>query len=133
MQLMVEPEPNRMFQYHFEKLESWQLARALNKELYILTDTFPKREQFGLTAQIRRAGISITSNLAEGVSRSTPRAQASFTEIAFGSLMEVLCQLTVSADIGYITEEQLTQLRPRIEKLSNKLNALRKSQAGRIK
>ena len=75
-----------MFIYSFEKLEAWQLSKLLNKELYNMTREFPDEERFGLISQIRRATISVSSNRVEGV--NTPKAQANYSEIAFGSLME---------------------------------------------
>lgn len=79
-----------MHRFGFEKLETWQVARQFTKDIYDITRTFPGEEKFGLVSQMRRAAISVGSNLAEGVSRTTPKAQANFSEMAYGSLMEVL-------------------------------------------
>jgi len=122
-----------MFTYSFEKLEVWQLSRVLNKDLYLLTKDFPGEEKFGLISQIRRASISVSSNLAEGVSRKSAKDQARFSEIAFGSLMEVMCQLTLSCDLGYLDEANLIQQRIGIERLSNKINSLWNAQINKSK
>lgn len=81
-----------------------------------------------MTSQIRRAGISITCNLAEGSSRITGKDQARFTEIAYGSLLEVLNLLIAAVDLEYIRQHELDNLRPLVEEIGNKLNRLRESQ-----
>lgn len=117
-----------MKQYFFEKLEVWQRARILVKEVYQLTQKMPPEEKFGLTAQIRRAALSVTCNLVEGVSRTTGKEQARYSEIAYGSLMEVLNLLILSADLSYITTSEMDTHRTIIEEISHKINQLRKSQ-----
>jgi four helix bundle protein len=120
-----------MYTYSFEKLEVWQLSRNTVKDIYKITEQFPDKERFGLTSQIRRAIVSVSSNLAEGSSRKTSREQARFTQIAFSSLLEVLNQLILSTDLNYISTEELNEIRPKIEELSNKLNAFYNSQINR--
>ena len=120
-----------MYQYSFEKLEVWQLSRELVKEIYRVTSSFPIEEQFGLTRQLRRASISISSNLAEGSSRKSWKDQAHFTQMSFGSLMEVLNQLIISVDLEMINKNDLDDLRPKIEMIGNKLNSFRNSQLTR--
>lgn len=92
------------------------------------TQKFPSEEKFGLTNQLRRASVSIASNLAEGTSRKTNKDKAHFTTIAFSSLMEVLNQIIISKELNFIDENNYQVIRIEIEKNSNKLNALRKSQ-----
>ena len=82
--------------FSFEKLNVWQLSLTFANDIYKITKSFPVEERYGLTNQLRRASISIASNLAEGSSRSNRNDKARFTQIAFGSLMEVLCQLTIA-------------------------------------
>ncbi len=86
--------------YSFEKLDSWVDARKLVKWIYEKTAKFPAEEKFGLVMQLRRAGISIVSNLAEGSARMTPKDQAHFTNLAYSSLIEVLNQLIIAADLN---------------------------------
>ncbi len=117
--------------YSFEKLEVWTLARALNLKVYGVSKLFPVDERFVLTSQIRRASVSISSNIAEGSTRISGKEQARFSEIAFGSLMEVLNQLILAADLEYIFETEMNEFRPQIEEIGNKLNKLRKAQLKR--
>ena len=117
-----------MYIYSFEKLNVWQKARDLNSKVYQITKSYPKEELYGLVQQIRRASISISSNLAEGSSRTSYKDKARFTNIAYGSLLETLNQLILSKDLNYISEEDYIELRPLIEEIGNKLNALRNSQ-----
>ncbi len=114
--------------YSFERLDVWQLSRKLTKNIYKISSEFPSEEKFGLVSQIRRASISVTSNIAEGSSRKSGKEQARFSEIAFGSLMEVLSQLIAAKDLEFISEEEINNQRPLIEEIGNKLNKLRQSQ-----
>ena len=117
-----------MYQFSFERLDVWQKSRELAKAIYQITKDFPPDERFGLTSQIRRAAISVSSNIAEGCSRHQPKDKSRFTEIAYGSLLEVLNQLILSADVEILTVEKVNEIRPLIEEIGNKLNKLRESQ-----
>ena len=117
--------------FSFEKLDVWQISRKLTLEIYKITNSFPDEEKYGLTNQLRRASVSIVSNLAEGSGRTNKNDKARFTQIAYGSLTEVLCQLIIAKDLKYITNYKLDELRITIEEISNKLNALRRSQLNR--
>ena len=119
--------------YSFEKLDVWKLSRKLTKNIYQISAGFPDSEKFGLTSQIRRASISVSSNTAEGSSRKSGIEQARYTEIAFGSLLEILNQLIAANDLEYITEEVVNKERPLIEEIGNKLNKLRETQLKRGK
>ena len=114
--------------FAFERLEVWQLARKFFKQAYALIDTFPSSERYNLVDQIRRATTSIALNLAEMTSRSSYKEQAHYSEIAYGSTIEVYCALLLSYDLGYIDEQQLEELKEKISELSNKINALKNSQ-----
>ena len=114
-------------EYSFEKLEAWKKSRLLVKKIYYITNTFPSEEKFGLTNQIRRAIVSVSSNIAEGSTRQTSKEKARYYEIAFGSLIEVLNQLILGYDIGYLTEDEINKIRPQIEETGRILNALYKS------
>jgi four helix bundle protein len=116
-----------MRKYSFEKLDVWQLSRALTKEIYLVTREFPADEKYGIINQLRRASISICSNIAEGSARTQKKDKARFIEIAFGSLMEVLNQLIISKDLSFLSEYEFENLRPKIEQIGNMLNSLRKS------
>ena len=114
--------------FAFERLEVWQLARKFFKQAYTIIDTFPSSERYNLVDQIRRAATSITLNLAEMTSQSSYKEQAHYSEIAYGSTIEVYCAFLLSYDLGYINEQQLEELKEKISELSNKINALKNSQ-----
>ena len=86
----------------FTKLVAWQESHALVLFIYRATKEFPKDELFGLVSQMRRAAVSITSNIAEGFSRTTYREKIQFYTIALGSLTELENQLLVARDVGYL-------------------------------
>lgn len=81
-----------MFTYSFEKLEVWIESKKLTTDLYFITKNFPPEEKFGLTSQIRRASISVCSNIAEGSARKINKDKAHFTIMGFSSAVEVLNQ-----------------------------------------
>ena len=116
------------YEFSFEKLGVWKLSVDLIKEVYKITKNYPDEEKFGIVSQLRRAAVSISSNLAEGSSRISYKDQAHFTQISFSSLMELLCQMIISEELGYIDEKQLLKIREKIEEISNKLNSLRNYQ-----
>jgi len=122
---------NSRNEYSFEKLRVWQGARELAKTVYTMTSKFPPREVYGLRSQCNRAVISVAANLAEGSSRYSRKDQAHFSEIAYGSLMELACLLIVSTDVGVLSEVDEHALRQSIEKVSGQLNALHRSQRAR--
>ena len=82
--------------YNFEKLDVWQRAMDLTTEIYRITAHFPESERFGLTAQLRRACVSVPSNLAEGVNRRTGKDKMRLLNVAYGSLMEALTQILLA-------------------------------------
>ncbi len=114
--------------YSFEKLTVWQESKNLVKDIYRLTKSFPSEERFGLISQLRRASVSIASNLAEGTSRKTNKDKAHFTTISFSSAMEVLNQLIISKELNFLSEKDYILVREKLEKITNMLNALRNSQ-----
>lgn len=114
--------------YSFEKLNVWQESIKLIKNIYKITNDFPKEEKFGLVSQLRRASVSIASNLAEGTSRKTQKDKAHFTTIAFSSAMEVLNQLIISKELNLISKNDYILARQKLEKITNMLNSLRNKQ-----
>ena len=116
------------YQFTFEKLRVWQASRVFVKDIYNVTNNFPREEKYSLIDQLRRASISISSNLAEGSSRISSKDQAHFTNMAYSSLMELLNQLYIANDLNYISNEIFIELKKKISEISNQLNALRKSQ-----
>jgi four helix bundle protein len=102
-------------------------AIAFADVIYTLTKAFPEDERFGLTNQMRRAAVSISSNIAEGSSRSSRPDFARFIEIATGSVFEVVSQATISKRQGFLSEEAYSQVYAAAEKQSRMLSGLRRS------
>ncbi|MGX7668197.1 four helix bundle protein [Flavobacterium pedocola] len=96
--------------------------------MYQVTSEFPETEKFGLISQLRRASISICSNVAEGSARKSFKDKTHFTTMAFSSAVEVLNQLIISHELKFISENQYIDLRKNLESITNKLNALRNYQ-----
>ena len=94
----------------FRKLNVYIKAKELVKQVYVLLKKFPREEQYALCDQLRRAVISVPSNIAEGSGRQSDKDQAHFYTIAYGSLMETLSQLDVACDLGYISHEEFDQM-----------------------
>lgn len=95
---------------NFTDLIVWKNGHNLVLQIYKLTKKFPKEEKYGLSDQIRRAAVSITSNIAEGFGRMKYNDKAHFYTIALGSIYEVQNQILISKDIGYVTEEECNLL-----------------------
>lgn len=114
--------------YSFEKLECWQSARKLAGWTYRATKLFPDYEKFGLVSQMRRAAISIASNIAEGTSRKTSKDQAHFSTIAYSSTVELLNDLLIAQDLNFLSEELYVEGRELIENQTLLIAGLRKSQ-----
>jgi four helix bundle protein len=113
--------------FRFEKLEVWQLARQLNHKVYTASRSFPDEERYALTSQLRRASVSASSNIAEGAGRNSDNDFAHYLEVAYGSLLEVVSQLFLASDEGYLPAEPLTILLVDADQLAGKLVALSKS------
>ena len=117
--------------YSFEKLEVFKEARELVVWIYSITKEYPSEEKFGLVTQLRRAAVSVVSNLAEGSSRKSAKDQAHFSQIAYSSLLEILTQLILSGDLHFIPEDTVTDGISNIENLTMKIAALRNAQLAR--
>jgi four helix bundle protein len=101
--------------YSFEKLECWQQARQLSVWTYRITQKFPAEEKFGMVSHMRRAAISIASNLAEGSSRKTAKDKNHFSTIAYSSTVELLNDLIIANDLNFLTETLYKEGREKIE------------------
>ena len=119
--------------YSFEKLECWQHARKLAVWTYKNTKNFPSEEKFGIVSQMRRAVISIASNIAEGTSRKTAKEQSHFSTISYSSTIELLNDFIISNDLVFLSDEQYKEGRELIEKQTLLIASLRKSQQLKIK
>jgi four helix bundle protein len=113
--------------FNFEKLDVWQKAIEFADLIYNKTRSFPAEERFGLTNQLRRAAISISSNIAEGSSRSSKSDFARFVEIATGSVFEVVSQAFIAHCEGFLSEDQFRKIYTDAEELSRMLSGLRES------
>ena len=113
--------------FNFEKLNAYQNARLLVKDVYNLLDKFPQKEEFALKSQLRGAVVSIPSNIAEGMGRISDKEKVHFIEIAYSSLMEVYCQLQLANDLNYITNSDFDYIKPLIEDNAKLLSGLRKN------
>ena len=116
----------------FTQLETWKEGHRLVIDIYQITRGFPKEEVFGLTSQLRRAAVSITSNVAEGFSRNSAKDKSQFYCIALGSLTEIQNQLLVAKDIGYIPLTKFQELAKRTVTVSKLMNGLIKSAQDRV-
>jgi len=105
------------------ELESWQRAREFVSVIYELTRKFPQDERFGLTAQLRRASISIPSNIAEGAARSTTSDYIRFLYMARGSLSEIETQLFAAEDLDYLTPSEAAPIHDDLDSLAELLQA----------
>ena len=103
--------------HRFKELEIWKQSRRFCTDIYNATSSFPDYEKFGLTNQLRRAAVSIPSNIAEGSSRSSNKDFSRFLEIAIGSAFEVETQLLISWDLGFLQEEKLNELILKLESI----------------
>jgi four helix bundle protein len=108
----------------YRDLVVWQNAIQLAKAVYKLTEKFPKQETYALADQIRRAAVSVPSNIAEGQARKAPADFKRFLHIALGSLAEVDTQLILAQEFGYISKEDVDALDVQIQELRKKLYAL---------
>jgi four helix bundle protein len=111
----------------YRRLTVWKNAHELALVLYRTTDSYPDRERYALVAQLRRAAVSIVSNIAEGASRHSDRELARFLRIAYGSSREVECQLLLSRDLGFLNSETWASLDTKCRELGKMLNGLLRS------
>ena len=113
--------------FGYKTLVAYQRAKGMVKEVYLLLKKFPKEEQYALCDQLRRASVSVTSNIAEGTSRSTLPDKIHFLEMAYSSQMEVHSQLDIACDLGYISPEELSRMEEIIVGVVKPLSGLRAS------
>jgi four helix bundle protein len=109
----------------FTELKVWQRSHALVLEVYRLTTKFPADERFGVVAQLRRAMLSVPTNIAEGSKRESRQDYARFLNIAEGSLVEAEYLLMVSRDLGYLTAEVVAPVLKEIKEIAQMLHNLR--------
>ena len=110
----------------YKKLEVYTVGKEQVLHVYELLKKFPKEEQFALSDQLRRAVISVPSNIAEGSGRHSSKEQVHFLEIAYGSLREVECQLDIACELGYMTTKELETVIEKADQLGAMIMGLRK-------
>ena len=120
------------FQFQFEKLNAWQEARKLVVNVYQLLEKFPKTETYALCDQLRRAVVSVPSNIAESSGRLAIKEQIHFLEIAYASLMELYCQLQIAVDLGYMTPDELQIVKRKVFTTSKLISGLRTSKVAQL-
>ncbi|GAG61739.1 unnamed protein product [marine sediment metagenome] len=108
----------------FEDLTVWQDAREFTNKIYMLTKKFPKEELYGLTSQIRRATVSIMSNIAEGFDRRSDKELTNFLSIARASSSEVQNDLYIALDLNYISQVEFNQSYQKVKKIAKQINGL---------
>jgi len=102
-------------------------AREMVRQVYKLLKNFPKEEQFAMCDQLRRASVSVTSNIAEGVNRYSVKEKAHFLEMSYSSLMEVMSQLEIANDLGYISNVDLNNIEVVVADIARLLSGLQRS------
>lgn len=112
---------------NYKDLNVWQESYQLCLIVYKVTKRFPENEKYGLTSQIRRAAVSIPSNIAEGYGRKTTQDYIRFLYIAYGSTCELETQILLSGDLGYLDKENLSGFQSKIGSIERMLKALIKS------
>ena len=120
------------YEFSYRKLNVYQCSIALVKEIYTLLQTYPQYEQYAICDQMRRAAVSIPSNIAEGTSKNSPKEQFHFHEIAYGSLMELMCQIEISFDLSYISKEQFESLEESVFTIYKMLSSMQATLRSRI-
>jgi four helix bundle protein len=122
---MVRARPGDMtMNESFRALKVWQASMTLVEDIYRLTSVFPRDERFGLTAQIRRAAVSIPSNIAEGKRRKSERVYLNHLDIALGSQAEVDVQIELAKRIGFLKDADYRQLASQVDAIGRMLNGL---------
>jgi len=108
--------------FGFKSLDIYKLAKELVLENYKITRKFPSGEKFALSQQMNRSSISISSNIAEGYSRSSVKDKIHFINIAYGSLMELTCQFEIANDLGYLSKDELENYNEQAKNLAVKIS-----------
>lgn len=113
----------------YKDLQVWEKSIQLVKAIYLVTERFPQSEKFGLVDQLRRAAVSVPSNIAEGYGRNSSKERSQFISVARGSGAEVEAQLTVAKELGFIPADEFTKTEQLVVEVLKMLTGLRKSLA----
>lgn len=120
------------YNYTYRKLNVYQLSKTLVRDIYGLTAEFPVNEKYALSDQMRRAVVSVPSNIAEGTSKTSPKEQYHFLEISYGSLMELMCQTEIAFDLHYVSKDEFSQIEEEIGNIYKMLSSMQASLKSRI-
>jgi len=121
-----------MKDFFYKKLDAYKVAKEFTIYVYSLLKKYPSFEQYAICDQLRRAAVSVPSNIAEGMGRMAVKERIHFLEISYASMVEVLCQLDISQSIGYITVEELSQAEEIADHLSRIMSGLRKNLSDKL-
>lgn len=121
-----------MKDFFYKKLDAYKIAKEFTIYVYSLQKRYPQYEQFAICDQLRRAAVSVPSNIAEGMGRMAVKERMHFLEIAYASMIETLCQLDISQSLGYISEEELSKAEDIADHLSRIMPGLRKNLSEKI-
>ena len=113
--------------FGYRKLIAYQKAKEVVKRTYKLLKKFPAEERYAMCDQLRRASVSVTSNIAEGINRYSVKDKAHFIEMAYGSLMEVSSQFEIAEELNYITSDERLSMDQLIEEVARLLSGLQKT------
>ncbi len=116
-----------MSEFAYRSLIAYKKSKEVVKQTYKLLKKFPKEEQYALCDQLRRSSTSVTSNIAEGMTRYSVKDKSHFLEISYGSLMEVSSQFDVACDLGYITADDLNNMDALIGETARLISGLQRS------
>ena len=112
--------------FSFQKMDIYNLAKDLAIYSYKLTEKYPQNERYAIMNQINRAAVSVPSNIAEGTSRRSNKEKLNFINIAYGSLMELACQMEISYELKYITKEENDAIIQKTKDLAVKMSNYKK-------
>lgn len=121
-----------MKDFFYKKLDAYITAKEFTIYIYSLQRKFPPYEQYAICDQLRRAAVSVPSNIAEGMGRMAIKERLHFLEISYASMIEVLCQLDISQSIGYISLEELEKAEDIADHLSRIMSGLRKNLSSKL-
>ena len=116
-----------MNDFFYKKLDAYKIAKEFTIYVYSLVKRFPSYEQYALCDQLRRAAVSVPSNIVEGMGRTPIKERIHFLNISYGSLVEVMCQLDISLSLNYISDEELNQAEQIADRLGRVMSGLKKS------
>ncbi|MBR3123197.1 MAG: four helix bundle protein [Prevotella sp.] len=116
-----------MSDFFYKKLDAYKIAKEYTIYVYSLLRNFPNYEQYALCSQLRKAAVSVPSNIVEGMGRMAVKERIHFLTVSYGSMAEVLCQLDIAQSLGYITEQELEVAEEISDRLGRVLSGLRKS------